>query len=202
MTKPTVYMIAGPNGAGKTTAAMALLPDFLSIHEFVNADEIARGLNPLDPYGQPVAAGRVMLERIDELISEGKSFAFETTGASRVFAERLQKARDAGYRLGIIYLWLPNVETAKQRVALRVAQGGHNVPERDVERRFGRSLQNLIRLYLPLMDQVDLFDCRALEDSSRRVIAEKHGKKLQVYNSAIWRDIERIAAEGVDEEPR
>ncbi len=96
MTQPILYMIAGPNGAGKTTAALKLLPQFLSVYEFVNADEIARGLNPLNPQGQVISAGRLLLQRMDDLIASGKSFAFESTGASHIFAEKLQQARAAG----------------------------------------------------------------------------------------------------------
>jgi predicted ABC-type ATPase len=90
LSQPVIYMIAGPNGAGKTTTAMRLLPEFLSIHRFANADEIARGLNPLDPAGQAIAAGRIMLELMHDLIEQRESFAFETTGASRSFVRLLK----------------------------------------------------------------------------------------------------------------
>ena len=116
-------MIAGPNGAGKTTTAMRLLPEFLSINRFVNADEIARGLNPLDPAGQAMAAGRIMLDLMKQLIARRESFAFETTGASRSFIRLLGQAKDLGYDLRLIFLWLPNAELAVERVASRVMQG-------------------------------------------------------------------------------
>ncbi len=195
MKQPMLYMIAGPNGAGKTTAAMELLPRFLSIHEFVNADEIARGLNPLDPSGQNVAAGRLMLNRIDDLIVSGKNFAFETTGASRAFAEKMKNAKNAGYRLGLLYLWLPSAEFAKHRVRLRVRQGGHSIPDHDIERRFGRSLCNLIHLYLPLVDEANIYDSSSSGMNTYKLIAGKIGANWAVIQSALWTTIEQAAGE-------
>ncbi|MDR3423748.1 MAG: AAA family ATPase [Alphaproteobacteria bacterium] len=186
MTQPTVYMIAGPNGAGKTTAAMTLLPNFLSVHEFVNADEIARGLNPLNPDGQAVPAGRLMLQRIDDLIASGKSFAFETTGASRVFAEKLRQAKSAGSRLSLVYLWLPNAELAKTRVRLRVAQGGHDIPGKDIERRYGRGLKNLVDVYLPLVDEAYVYDNSASATDIQDLIAKKIDTTWAVVQDSKW----------------
>ncbi len=197
MTQPQLYMIAGPNGAGKTTAAMTLLPDFLSVHEFVNADEIARGLNPLEPEGQPVAAGRIMLERIDALIKERKNFAFETTAASRIFASKLKQAKASGYRTGLIYLWLPNVDVAKNRVRQRVAHGGHNIPDHDLERRFARSLRNLVHLYLPMVDEANVYDSSGPGTSAQDLIAGKIDARWNVVKTSVWASIEQTAKEGV-----
>ena len=191
MTQPTVYMIAGPNGAGKTTAALKILPNFLSIHEFVNADEIARGLNPLNPDGQAVAAGRLMLGRMDGLISSGKSFAFETTGASHVFAEKLKRAKEAGYRVGLIYLWLPSAELSKIRVRLRVEQGGHDIPTETIERRYGRGLKNLINVYLPLADEVNIITSISPVTAEIEFIAQKQGANWIIYRPVEWAVIQR-----------
>lgn len=120
-------MVAGPNGAGKTTAALTLLPKFLDTHEFINADSIAYGLNPLNPASQALTAGRLMLDRFDALIDKGTSFAFETTGSARNYANRMRRARGLGFRLGLVFLWLPSADLAESRVAARVLQGGHNI---------------------------------------------------------------------------
>jgi predicted ABC-type ATPase len=191
-------MIAGPNGAGKTTAAMRLLPDFLSVHEFVNADEIARGLNPLNPGDPEISAGRVMLQRIDDLIESHKNFAFETTGASRIFLDKLEHARKIGYRLGLIYLWLPRVDFAKFRVKIRVAQGGHDIPENVIERRYRRGLCNVLCHYLPLVDQASFFD-NAAPSAYLQLIAEKRDGPIQIYRPDIWKKIEQLAKEFSDD---
>ncbi len=201
MTQPVIYMIAGPNGAGKTTAALKLLPDFLSVHEFVNADEIAHGLNPLAPDSQAVAAGKLMLRRIGDLIDAKKSFAFETTGASRVFVETLKHAKERGYQLGLIYLWLPSAEFATQRVRLRVAQGGHHIPEATIKRRYSRSIRNLVTIYFPIMDTITISDNTSPAIRSRKLIASKRdGKWTIIHNKKnIWNDIQAKAGEATDE---
>lgn len=192
---PVLYMIAGPNGAGKTTTAMRLLPEFLSVFEFVNADEIARGLNPLDSTSQSVAAGRIMLERMDALAKAKKSFAFETTGASHAFASKMEAAKQAGYRLGLLYLWLPSVDMAKKRVKRRVELGGHDIPVADIERRYGRSLRNLLKLYLPLVDEANIYDSTKPTTRAQDLIAGKLGDRWRVAQPALWAMIERGAEE-------
>ena len=186
-----MYMIAGPNGAGKTTAAMRLLPDFLSIHEFVNADEIARGLNPLNADGQAVLAGRLMLKRMDDLIASHKNFAFETTGASRIFADKLRRARATGYHLGLLYLWLPSAAFAAERVRRRVQQGGHDIPRDTIERRYHRSLQNLTQLYLPLVDDATLLDSTLPTTDGVDIIAQKQGAGWQIHKHLLWNTLQR-----------
>jgi predicted ABC-type ATPase len=115
-----LIIIGGPNGAGKTTAAYELLPQYLRIHQFVNADEIARGLSPFDPEGSAIAAGRIMLDRIHALVKSGESLAFETTCASRSHARLLRTVRASGYRVTLLFLWLPSPAAAVERVARRV----------------------------------------------------------------------------------
>lgn len=109
---PDVIMLGGPNGAGKTTAAASLLPEALGIREFVNADEIARGLSPFNPEGAAVAAGRVMIARMRALASAGESFGFETTCAGRGYVRLLQACRAAGFRLNLIFLGPPSPRAA------------------------------------------------------------------------------------------
>src|ERR1700722_11338839 len=195
MTAPVVYMIAGPNGAGKTTLALRTLPEFFSVHEFVNADEIARGLSPFNPENQAVPSGRLMLKRIDDLITSRASFSFETTGASRGFADKIKNAKTEGYQFGLFYVWLPNAKAAKERVKLRVSQGGHNIPEDTIDRRYGRSIHNLVNLYLPLADRADIYNGSLTYESKKRLIAKKENDALVVFQPKIWDNILVIGKE-------
>ncbi len=158
MKEKTIYIIAGCNGAGKTTASFTILPDILDCREFVNADEIARGLSPFQPESVSFEAGRIMLKRISELINEGKNFAFETTLATKSHKERVEVAQSMGYNVVLLFFWLQNVDLAKERVKTRVLEGGHNVEEMVIERRYFRGIVNLFDLFLPLSDEVMLFD--------------------------------------------
>ncbi|MEW6358627.1 MAG: zeta toxin family protein [Planctomycetota bacterium] len=155
---PQCYIIAGPNGAGKTTFAREFLPRYVKCVEFVNGDLIAQGLSPFAPGMAAAEAGRIALDRIHALASDGKDFAFETTLAARSYAPFLRTLKASGYTVHLFYLWIPDVQLALCRIADRVRQGGHNVPEADVRRRFTRSLQNLFRLYRDHTDYLYFFD--------------------------------------------
>jgi len=150
---PWVIIIAGPNGAGKSTAAPFLLQQEAGVTDYVNADVIAQGLSAFAPEGAAFEAGRVMLQRIKQLSAEHRSFAFETTLASRHFARTVRELKEDGYRFQLIFLLLDEAETAIERVASRVAMGGHHVPEETIRRRFDRGLSNLFRVYLDLTDR-------------------------------------------------
>ena len=153
-----VIVIGGPNGAGKTTAANRLLPTALELREFLNADEIARGLSPFDPEANSVLAGRMMIDRIDRLVGGGKSFAFETTCAGHRQAKLLRACRAAGYRVTFIFLWLPSPQFAVERVAQRVGRGGHHIPEDTIVRRYAAGVYNMRHLFLPLADVALIYD--------------------------------------------
>jgi predicted ABC-type ATPase len=184
-----VVMIGGPNGAGKTTTATTMLPKELHIREFVNADEIARGLSPFNPGGSARAAGRLMIQRIHKLISRGESFAFESTCSGRAHAQTLLRSQKAGYRLTLIFLWLPSAKEALERVARRVAQGGHRIPKDVVIRRYAAGLKNLQRLYLPIADIAYIYDNT---DEGGILIAERQpGRALVVCDDRRWRRILR-----------
>lgn len=155
---PTIYVIAGPNGAGKTTFARVFLPRYAGCVRFVNPDLIAAGLSPFDPPAAAARAARLVLEQIREHLAAGVDFAFETTLSGRTYLPLLRRAKGAGYRVVLIYLWLPDPALAVARVADRVAQGGHDVPERDIRRRFGRSLRHLCVDYGAAADEVLCFD--------------------------------------------
>jgi predicted ABC-type ATPase len=158
MITKNLYIIAGCNGAGKTTASYNILPTILNCKEFVNADEIAKGLSPFQPEKASFEAGRIMLRRIDELLQKDVDFAFETTLATKSFAQTVRKAQEKNYTVTLLFFWLNSIELAKQRVALRVAEGGHNIPEEIIERRYQRGIKNLFDIYLPVCDNIMCFD--------------------------------------------
>lgn len=143
---PGLYIIAGCNGAGKTTASLTMLPQILKCKEFVNADSIAAGLSPFNVESVAFEAGRIMLERINQLLEENEDFAFETTLATRSYVSFIKKARTKGYKIILLYFWLASPDFAKQRVAKRVRQGGHNIPDEIVERRYYRGISSLFTL--------------------------------------------------------
>ena len=158
MINKNLYIIAGCNGAGKTTASYSILPTILNCKEFINADEIAKGLSPFQPETVSFEAGRIMLNRIEELLNKEVDFAFETTLATKSFAQTVQKAQKQGYTVTLLFFWLNSTDLAKQRVALRVIEGGHNIPEEVIERRYQRGINNLFDLYLPICDNIMAFD--------------------------------------------
>ncbi len=158
MNTKKLYVIAGCNGAGKTTASFFLLPNVLGCKEFINADEIAKGLSPFQPEKVSLEAGRIMLHRIDELLNQEKDFAFETTLSSKTYAQTILKAQSKGYFVTLLFFWLNSVELAKKRVKVRVREGGHNIPEEVIERRYERGIKNLFDIYLPICDNTMVFD--------------------------------------------
>lgn len=158
MNDKKLYIIAGCNGAGKTTASFTILPEILDCKEFVNADEIARGLSPFQPEKVSFEAGRIMLNRINKLISENETFAFETTFSTRSYKDKIIEAKEKGYRVTLLFFWLQNFELAKERVKIRVSEGGHNIEPEVIERRYKRSIENLFNIYLPIVDGVLIFD--------------------------------------------
>lgn len=149
-----LYIIAGCNGAGKTTASYNLLPDVLNCTEFVNADEIAKGLSPFAPESVSIQAGRIMLDRINELIKQTKDFSVETTLATRSYVQLIRRAKRANYHIHLVYFWLSSPELAKERVKHRVENGGHNIPPATIVRRYYAGIRNFITLYLPVCDYI------------------------------------------------
>ncbi len=139
---PTIYIIAGANGAGKTTAAYNLLPEVFNTVEFVNADEIARGLSPFNFEEVTFQAGRIMNERLNQLVKEKKSFAFETTLSGVTYLQFIKTAKLARYDIILFFIWLESFQLAKSRVAARVSKGGHNIPEDVIERRYKKGIEN------------------------------------------------------------
>lgn len=155
--KPTLCLLGGCNGAGKTTLARELLPR-LGIRRFLNADEIARGLSPLDVSLSAFRAGRILIEEIQALLGRGESFALESTLSGKTYVAMLRDAKARDYRIVLHYIMIGSPAQAVDRVALRVSLGGHHVPEDDVRRRFERSRKHFLQDYLPLADEWGLWD--------------------------------------------
>ena len=176
-----LYIIAGCNGAGKTTASFTILPEILGCKEFINADEIAKGLSPFQPESVAVQAGRIMLARMDELLQKGETFAFETTLATKSYKQKIEWAQANGYEVTLLFFWLDSPNIAKERVAQRVAEGGHNIPLETIERRYYNGIANLFTIYIDMVDICYIFD-----NSERRkeLIAQKERHKdIVIYNN-------------------
>ena len=139
---PNLYIIAGCNGAGKTTASFTVLPEMLNCDEFINADEIARGLSPFNPDRAAIEAGRLMLTKIDDLLLKQKDFAFETTLATKSYVNTIARAQKRGYLITLVFFWLDSVDLAIERVKSRVLEGGHNIPHAIINRRYFSGLYN------------------------------------------------------------
>lgn len=158
MKDKNLFIIAGCNGAGKTTASFTILPEIIDCKEFVNADEIAKGLSPFQPEKVSFEAGRIMLKRISELLEENESFAFETTLSTKSYKNKVLYAKKKGYTVTLLFFWLNNVELAKERVKTRVKEGGHNIPSKVIERRYTKGIKNLFDIYMDIVDGVLIFD--------------------------------------------
>ena len=178
---PKLYIIAGCNGAGKTTASFAILPEILGCKEFINADEIAKGLSPFQPESVAVQAGRIMLARMDELLQKGETFAFETTLATKSYKQKIEWAQANGYEVTLLFFWLRNVAMAKERVAQRVAEGGHSIPSETIERRYHNGIANLFAIYIDMVDICYIFDN---SEGRKELIAQKERHKdIVIYNN-------------------
>ena len=153
-----LYIISGCNGAGKTTASYTVLPEILDCKEFVNADEIARGLSPFNPESVAIEAGRLMLKRIEELLDKGETFSIETTLATKSYINLVRRAQANGYVVTLLFFWLNSPELAKLRVSERVANGGHNIPQDVISRRYVAGICNLFNLFMKEVDSWVIFD--------------------------------------------
>ena len=153
-----VYIIAGCNGAGKTTASFTILPEILNCKEFVNADEIAKGLSPFQPEKVSFEAGRIMIKRINELLEINENFAFETTLATKSYKSKVINAQNKNYTVTLLFFWLQNVDLAIERVKTRVMEGGHNVETEVIKRRYINGIKNLFKIYLSVVDEVLIYD--------------------------------------------
>jgi predicted ABC-type ATPase len=188
MTNKHLYIVSRPNGAGKTTASYSVLPKILQCKEFVNADEIARGLSPFNPESVAIEAGRLMLSRIKKLLSRNESFSIETTLATRSYFRLIEKAHQQGYDVTLLYFWLKSPEQAMERVAERVSKGGHNIPPDIIVRRYYEGINNLFKIYMPIVDTWVLVN----NSETPRSIVATGGKDQEtvVRNSVLFKTIE------------
>ena len=186
MTKD-LYIIAGCNGVGKTTASFTILPDILNCKEFVNADEIAKGLSPFQPEKVSIEAGRIMLERINDLLNSQENFAFETTLATKSYRSKIFLARTKGYNVTLLFFWLRNVDLAIERVRTRVIEGGHHIETDVIRRRYKNGIKNLFEIYLPIADEIMIFDN---SEGKHDLIAEKTiESEIEVLNKVKFNQL-------------
>jgi predicted ABC-type ATPase len=186
---PNLYIISGCNGAGKTTASFTILPEMLDCKEFVNADEIAKGLSPFQPESVSFQAGRIMLERIDELTNSGVDFAFETTLTTLSYLNTIKLAKEKCYSVTLLFFWLNDVNLAIERVKTRVNEGGHNIPEETIRRRYFRGIYNLSNKFIEHCDYWII-----INNSSRpfTFVAEGQGNaEIKIHDELIWQQIKK-----------
>ena len=181
-----LYIIAGCNGAGKTTASFSVLPEMLGCKEFVNADEIAKGLSPFQPEKVAIEAGRIMLKRIKGLITQKVDFAFETTLSTKSYVQFIRDAKLEGYHVSLVYFWLYSPELAIERVKARVASGGHNIPDDVIRRRYYAGIKNLAQLYLPICDYWTVIDN---SNPPFQIVAKGFKNNLIIHHNKIYNQI-------------
>jgi predicted ABC-type ATPase len=180
---PTLYIIAGPNGAGKTTFAREFLPNYAECKNFINADLIAQGVAPFSPEAAAFRAGRLMLEEIDLHAKRSESFGFETMLSGRSYLSLIRDLKKRGYKVHLFFLWIPTVALALRRVRARVLEGGHDVPEDVVRRRFDRSIRNFLVCYRPLGDSWMLFDNSG---ATPAILAFEKQGSLRIMNRQLY----------------
>jgi len=186
---PNVVVIAGPNGAGKSTLAPALLRDTLNIPEYVNADTIAEGLSAFAPEDASFEAGRVMLHRLKELARQRRDLSFETTLASRFYANWIKSLKANGYRFTLMFLWLVSPDLAKERVKERVRLGGHDIPSATIERRYERGMKNLFELYMPIANTWSIRNTSAAESVEIARHTDEEGERI--FDEEVWNQIKK-----------
>ena len=172
---PNFYIIAGCNGAGKTTASFKILPRILNCQEFVNADEIARGLSPFQPEKASIEADKIMINRIKELFYQKVDFAIETTLCSKMYLKTIEEAKSLGYETYLLYFWLNSPEMAVERVTKRVSQGGHHIPTETIYKRYKQGINYLFELYESKPDNLMILDN---SENSPEIIAKKSSIRL------------------------
>lgn len=188
---PICTIIAGPNGAGKTTFALNYLPKVAETRNFINADLIAAGLSPLSPGRELIAASRLFLRELKHYVEAGESFAFETTLSGRSYLKMVDNLKAAGWRVELIYLALLNVELSIERVAERVAHGGHDVSLADLKRRFPRSLNNLLNHYAA---KVDFTQCLLNAGAEPERVFDQEGEHQIIYSHDIYQRLQEMTA--------
>lgn len=187
MSDRNLYIIGGCYGAEKTTASFTILPDIINCKEFVNADEIAKGLSPFQPETVAFEAGRIMLTRINDLLKNKQTFSFETTLATKSYKSKILEAKKNGYTVTLLYFWLDNIDLAKERVKVRVSEGGHHIEPEIIERRYKKGIINLFDIYLPVVNGCLIFDNSFGE---QELIAKKNVlEQIHIFNKNKFNSI-------------
>jgi predicted ABC-type ATPase len=189
--KPKIIVIAGCNGAGKSTIAPHLLRDAFELKDFVNADTIAQGLSAFAPESVSMEAGRLMLKRLKDLAEQRKSFSFETTLATRFYANWIADLKAKGFEFHLIFMWLENPELAFNRVQNRVELGGHNIPQEVIYRRYFKGLRNFFKLYKPIANGWVIYDNS--DFGSPKIVAEGNQIGDKIFNQVVWRKLCKLA---------
>jgi predicted ABC-type ATPase len=184
------YIIAGPNGAGKSTFAIQFLPDMVRCDNFINADMIAAGISPLNPENAQIAASRIFLKELRKNIHNKVDFAFETTLSGSSYLKMIKNLKANGWHIILFYLWIPSVEFSSARVKQRVEQGGHNIPEDAISRRYSKSIKNLMNRYVGLCDEVYCLDNSGVIP---QLVFELDKNGLRVNNKTIYDKINEVA---------
>jgi len=192
---PRLYILSGCNGAGKTTASYSLLPELFECSQFVNSDEFAKSLSPFNPSAASVTASRYMLMRIRYLLSRREDFSVETTLATRSLLGIIRQAHELGYTVTLLYFWLKTPEVAIERVAARVATGGHAISEETIRRRYVMGIKYFFDTYSPICDRWVLADNTKVPFV---VIAEGGGDNIFIKDEEKFRIVEKIAKDGID----
>ena len=187
MTTKNLYIISGCNGAGKTTASYTVLPEILDCREFVNADEIARGLSPFNPASVAIEAGKLMLQRIEDLLAKDETFSIETTLATRSYVNLVKRAQEKDYRVCLLFFWLNSPELAMKRVAERVSKGGHDIPQDTIKRRYAAGINNLFKLFMPIVDYWAIFDNS--ETPRKNIAVGGKSSDVEIFYSALYENI-------------
>lgn len=182
---PNLYIIAGPNGAGKTTASFTILPKLLDCDIFVNADEIARGLSPLNPEKASFEAGKLMLTQVKKNLNNGVDFAMETTLSTKYYLKFISEAKSKGYTIILVFLWLKSAKVAIGRVKSRVLEGGHNIPIEIIKRRYARGLKNF-KTFAVAVDKWLIIN----NNSTPFIVAEKYlTEKIKIHDKELFEKI-------------
>ena len=183
MQNKILYIIAGANGSGKSTLASELLPS--ENLKFLNADEVAKEICPENIESVKIKAGKIVLKRLESLLNSGKSFAIETTLSGKNHIKTIQKAKDLGYFIVLIYSYLDNPVLCENRIKIRVLNGGHDIPKDDIIRRFYRSKENFWNIYKDLVDEWNLFYNGT---SEYILVAQCANNEIEIFSENLYND--------------